>query len=67
MNHIRGANQSPTRPGTVLTDSLASSGKSKTEIASLLGISRTLPYQICWGERAVSPAMAARVGKLLVA
>lgn len=29
-----------------------------------MGISRTMLYQICWGDRAVSPAMAARIGKL---
>ena len=55
----------PPHPGEYLReDILPALGKSKAEIARLLGVSRQTLYDIL-GERApVTPAMALRLGKL---
>jgi addiction module HigA family antidote len=56
----------PMRPGEMLReDVLPSLGKSKTEIASLLGISRQALFDILSERQSVTPAMALRFGKLL--
>jgi antitoxin HigA-1 len=53
-------------PGEMLReDVLPALGKSKTEIARLLGISRQTLYDILDEKQPVSPAMALRIGKLL--
>jgi addiction module HigA family antidote len=53
-------------PGEMLReDVLPSLGKSKTEIASLLGISRQTLFDILRERQPVTPAMALRFGKLL--
>src|SRR4051794_29017141 len=56
----------PMHPGEMLReDVLPSLGKSKTEIASLLGISRQTLFDILSERQPVTPAMALRFGKLL--
>jgi addiction module HigA family antidote len=53
-------------PGkTFREDVLPSLGKSKTEIANLLGISRETLFDILGERQPVTPAMALRFGKLL--
>jgi antitoxin HigA-1 len=55
----------PTHPGELLReDVLPSLGKSKTEIARLLGISRQALYDILSEKQPITPAMALRIGKL---
>ena len=55
----------PMHPGELLReDILPALGKSKTEIASLLGISRQTLYDIIDEKQPVTPAMALRLGKL---
>src|SRR3954470_20395659 len=55
----------PMHPGEMLReDVLPSLGKSKTEIASLLGISRQTLFDILRERQPVTPAMALRFGKL---
>jgi len=60
----RDPNRCPTHPGELLDDIIPSTGKTKTEIASLLGISRQHLYEILGQRKGVSPEIAARVGKL---
>jgi addiction module HigA family antidote len=56
----------PMHAGEMLReDVLPSLGKSKTEIASLLGISRQTLFDILSEKQPVTPAMALRFGKLL--
>jgi addiction module HigA family antidote len=56
----------PMHPGEMLReDVLPSLGKSKTEIASLLGISRQTLFDILRERQPVTPAMALRFVKLL--
>jgi addiction module HigA family antidote len=55
----------PMHPGELLREEiLPVLGKSKTEIASLLGISRQTLYDILDERQPVTPAMALRLGKL---
>lgn len=54
-----------THPGELLReDVLPALKKSKTEIASLLGISRQTLYDILSEKQPVTPGMALRLGKL---
>jgi addiction module HigA family antidote len=56
----------PMHPGEMLReDVLPSLGKSKTEIAGLLGISRQTLFDILRERQPITPAMALRFGKLL--
>jgi addiction module HigA family antidote len=56
----------PMNPGEMLReDVLPSLGKSKTEIARLLGISRQTLFDILSEKQPITPAMALRFGKLL--
>ena len=56
----------PLHPGEMLReDVLPALGKSKTEIATLLGVSRQTLYDILSEKQPVTPAMALRIGKLL--
>ena len=48
----------------MLDDIIAATGKSKTEIAKLLGISRQQLYDIINEKKPLSPAVAARLGKM---
>jgi addiction module HigA family antidote len=55
----------PTHPGALLReDVIPATGRSKTEIARLLGISRQHLYDILRERKPVSPAVAVRLGKL---
>ena len=54
----------PSHPGALLADILPATGRSKVEIAGLLGISRQQLYDILGECRPVSPQMAARLDKL---
>jgi addiction module HigA family antidote len=63
-NFLRGLK--PMHPGEMLReDVLPALGKSKTEIARLLGISRQTLYDILDEKQPVTPGMALRIGKLL--
>ena len=56
----------PTHPGEVLREDIFPSlGKSKVEIAKLLGVSRAALYNIIDEKAAITPDMALRLGKLL--
>lgn len=56
----------PMHPGEMLRDDvLPALGKKKTEIASLLGISRQTLFDILNERQPITPAMALRLGKLL--
>jgi addiction module HigA family antidote len=54
----------PSHPGALLDDIIPATGKSKAEIARLLGISRQHLYDIIREKKAVSPPVAARLGKM---
>jgi antitoxin HigA-1 len=54
----------PTHPGELLREVIPATGKTKTEIAALLGISRQHLYDILGERKPVSPAVAVRLGKL---
>ena len=55
----------PTHPGEILREeAIPATGRTKTEIASLLGISRQHLYDILEERKPVSPAVAVRLGKL---
>lgn len=54
----------PSHPGALLEDIIPATGKPKAEIARLLGISRQQLYDILGEKKPVSPAVAARLGKL---
>jgi addiction module HigA family antidote len=54
----------PSHPGALLADIIPATGRSKTEIAGLLGISRQQLYDIINEKKSVSPSVAARLGKM---
>lgn len=61
----RRGSRCPTHPGFLLTDTvIPATGKSKVEIARLLGISRQHLYDIMGEKKPVSPEVAVRLGKL---
>lgn len=61
----RDAKRAPTHPGFLLADTvIPATGRSKAEIARLLGISRQHLYDILNERKPVSPAVAVRLGKL---
>lgn len=60
----RNPNRRPTHPGELLREVIPATGKSKTEIAALLRISRQHLYDIMAERKSVSPAVAVRLGKL---
>jgi len=61
----RSKTRRPTPPGKILAeDILPTTGKSKTEIAKLLGISRQTLYDILDCKQPITPQMAVRIGKL---
>src|SRR5271168_2217074 len=61
----RNRNRCPTHPGELLRDDvIPATGKTQTEIAALLGISRQHLYDILEERKPVSPAVAVRLGKL---
>jgi antitoxin HigA-1 len=61
----RNQNRCPSHPGVLLRDVLIpATGRTKVEIASLLGISRQHLYDLLREAKPVSPAVAVRLGKL---
>ena len=61
----RGKSRHPTHPGALLRDDIIpATGRTKAEIAGLLGISRQHLYDILQERKPVSPAIAVRLGKL---
>ncbi len=61
----RSKNRCPTHPGALLRDEIIpATGRTKSEIAGLLGISRQHLYDILQERKPVSPAVAVRLGKL---
>ena len=54
----------PSHPGALLEDIIPATGLSKAKIAERLGISRQHLYDILRERKPVSPAVAARLGKL---
>lgn len=55
----------PTHPGALLReDVIPATGRTKAEIAQLLGISRQHLYDILRERKPVSPAIVVRLGKL---
>jgi addiction module HigA family antidote len=67
MTYIARRNRArcPTHPGALLReDVIPATGRTKSEIASLLGISRQHLYDILRERKPVSPSVAVRLGKL---
>jgi addiction module HigA family antidote len=61
----RNPNRCPTHPGALLRDDvIPATGRTRVEIAKLLGISRQHLYDILKERKPVSPAVAVRLGKL---
>jgi addiction module HigA family antidote len=61
---VRDPNRCPSHPGALLADILPATGRTKSEIAATLGISRQQLYDILREKKPVSPAVAAKIGKL---
>lgn len=61
---VRPLKRCPSHPGTLLSDIIPETGKAKTEIAELMGISRQQLYDIMNKKKPVSANIAARLGKL---
>ena len=62
---VRDPNRCPTHPGELLReDIIPATGRSKTEIAGLMGISRQHLYDILNEKKPVSAQVAVRLGKL---
>ncbi len=67
MVHVakRNRGRCPTHPGVLLRkDVIPATGRSKADIAQLLGISRQHLYDILRERKPASPAVAVRLGKL---
>jgi antitoxin HigA-1 len=66
MRTLRNPDRRPTHPGAVLReDVLPVLNMTQTELARRLGVSRLTVSELLLEKRALSPEMAARVGKLL--
>jgi addiction module HigA family antidote len=62
---LRHASIEPAHPGEVLAEiMIPATGRSKAEIARLLGISRQTLYDILNCKQPITPAVAVRLGKL---
>jgi antitoxin HigA-1 len=62
---VRSPDRCPAHPGELLRDVvIPATGRSKAEIASLLGISRQHLYDMLRERKPVSPNVAVRLGKL---
>jgi antitoxin HigA-1 len=62
---LRHTSIEPAHPGELLAEIvIPATGKSKSEIARLLGVSRQTLYDILNRKQAVTPAIALRLGKL---
>lgn len=65
LTAIRDPNRCPSHPGELLREvTIPATGRTKTEIARLLGISRQHLYDILEERKPVSAAVAVRLGKL---
>ncbi|MGD9536470.1 MAG: HigA family addiction module antitoxin [Alphaproteobacteria bacterium] len=63
---LRDLKRRPTHPGAVLReDVLAALGMTQVELARRLGVSRLTMSDLLHEKRALSPEMAARLGRLL--
>lgn len=61
----RNSERRPTHPGVLLNNTvLPALGRSKTDIARLLGLSRQSLYDIAAGKQPVTPQTAVKLGKL---
>jgi addiction module HigA family antidote len=60
----RDPNRCPNHPGALLREVIPATGKTKAEIAALLGISRQHLHDILKERKPVSPGVAVRLGKL---
>lgn len=66
MKSLRNPKRRPTHPGAVLReDVLPALEMTQTELAQRLGVSRLSVSDLLHEKRAMTPEMAARVGKLL--
>ncbi len=66
MKTLRDPNRRPTHPGAILReDVLPALAMTQTEFAQRLGVSRLSVSDLLHEKRAMTPEMAARVGKLL--
>jgi antitoxin HigA-1 len=66
MKTLRNLKRRPTHPGAILReDVLPALGMTQTEFAQRLGVSRLSVSDLLHEKRAMTPEMAARVGKLL--
>lgn len=64
-NSLRNADIEPTHPGELLAEiTIPATGKTKTEIAAMLRLSRQTLHDILTKKQAVTPAVAMRLGKL---
>lgn len=62
---LRHSDVEPAHPGEMLGEiSIPATGRSKTEIARLLGLSRQTLYDIINARQPITPAVAVRIGKL---
>ena len=62
---VRNVDRCPTHPGALLReDIIPATGRTKTEIAAMLGISRQHLYDILVEKKPVSAEVAVRLGKL---
>ena len=62
---VRSPDRCPAHPGELLREVIIpATGRSKSEIASLLGISRQHLYDILRERKPVTPKVAVRLGKL---
>jgi addiction module HigA family antidote len=62
---LRHASIEPAHPGEFLAEiTIPATGKSKAEIARLLGVSRQTLYDVLGRKQAVTPDLAVRLGKL---
>ncbi len=66
MSKRRPTTLKPMHPGEMLReDVLPAIGRTKTEIAALLGVSRQTLHDILSEKQPITPQMALRIGKLL--
>jgi addiction module HigA family antidote len=65
IRSVRHAAIAPTHPGVLLGEVvIPATGRSKTEIARLLLVSRQTLYDVIAARQPVTPSMAVRLGKL---
>ncbi|KEC56780.1 HigA family addiction module antitoxin [Bartonella rochalimae] len=60
----RHKNRCPSHPGDLLAEIIPKTGKTKLEIAQMLGISRQHLYDILKAKKSILPSVSARLGKM---